>query len=76
LRGKNAYVVCTSVGDDPSAAFMAAFRETFDYLGMRFGGVAHVNCQQGSLPAGHVSTAAEFAALVRQAAPATGSRTA
>lgn len=70
LRGKNAYVVCTSVCDDPSAAFMAAFRETFDYLGMHFGGVAHVNCQEGSLPAGHVSTAAAFAALVRQAGSA------
>jgi multimeric flavodoxin WrbA len=44
LRGKNAHVVCTSISDEPSAAFLGAFRDTFDYLGMRFGGVAHVNC--------------------------------
>jgi multimeric flavodoxin WrbA len=45
LRGKNAYVVCTSIGDVPSVEFMGAFLETFNYLGMHFGGVAHVNCR-------------------------------
>jgi hypothetical protein len=55
LRGTNAYVVCTSIYEQPSAAFMQAFRETFDYLGMRFGGVAHANCQEGYLPATHDS---------------------
>ena len=70
LRGKNAYVVCTSISDDPSETFMNAFRETFDYLGMHFGGVVHINCQDGSLPAIHASMAAEFAALVRAAGPA------
>src|SRR3984885_12181243 len=39
LRGKNAYVACTSICDDPSAEFMGAFRETFNYLGMHFRGV-------------------------------------
>ena len=68
LRGKNAYVVCTSVSEQPSAAFMDAFRETFDYLGMHFGGVAHVNCQDGYLPDAHVAEALNFAALVRAAA--------
>jgi multimeric flavodoxin WrbA len=67
LRGKNAFVVCTSISDEPSAAFMEAFRETFDYLGMRFGGVAHVNCQDGYLPAAHDPEALKFAALVRGA---------
>jgi multimeric flavodoxin WrbA len=43
LRGKNAYVACTSSCDEPSAQFMGAFRETFDYLGMHFGGAVHVN---------------------------------
>jgi hypothetical protein len=42
LRGKNAYVVCTSISDEPSVAFMGAFFETFNYLGMHFGGVARV----------------------------------
>jgi hypothetical protein len=67
LRGKNAYVVCTSICDEPSATFMDAFRETFDYLGMLFGGVAHVNCQNGYLHAEHDAEALKFAALVRAA---------
>jgi multimeric flavodoxin WrbA len=69
LRGKNAYVVCTSICDDPSVEFMGAFRETFNYLGMHFGGVMHVNCQDGYLPAVHDSQAVAFAALLREAVP-------
>jgi multimeric flavodoxin WrbA len=67
LRGKNGYVVCTSIGDEPSVAFMDAFRDTFDYLGMHFGGLAHVNCNDGYLPAVHDSEALRFATLARQA---------
>jgi multimeric flavodoxin WrbA len=69
LRGKTAYVVCTSISDEPPAAFMQALRETFDYLGMRFGGVAHVNCQDGYLPTAHDPEALKLAALVREAIP-------
>ena len=68
LRGKHAYVVCTSITDEPSAAFVAAFRETFEYLGMHFGGVAHANCQDGYLPAVHDPQAVALAGLVRDAA--------
>jgi multimeric flavodoxin WrbA len=67
LRGKNAYVVCTSISDEPSAAFVEAFRETFDYLGMHFGGIVHINCREGYLPAMHDSAAGAFATLVRDA---------
>ena len=67
LRGKNAYVACTSISDEPSAEFMGAFRETFHYLGMHFGGAIHVNCQYGYLPAVHKAEALKFAALVREA---------
>ena len=74
LRGKKAYVVCTSTGNDPSAAFLDAFRETFHYLGMHLGGVVHVNCQAGYLPAVHDSQVSKFAARVREAiAPADNS---
>ena len=55
LRGVDVYVVCTSICDEPSGAFMDAFIETFNYLGMHFGGVAHVNCRDGYLPAVHDS---------------------
>ena len=66
LREKTAYVVCTSISDEPSTAFMQALCETFDYLGMRFGGVAHVNCQDGYRPAAHDAEALKLAALVRE----------
>ena len=67
LRGKNAYVVCTSISDEPSAAFLGAFLDTFGYLSMHFGGVAHLNCRDGYLPAMHDSAAAAFATRVREA---------
>jgi multimeric flavodoxin WrbA len=69
LRGKNAYVVCTSICAEPSVEFIGAFLGTFHYLGMHFGGVAHVNCRNGYLPAMHDLEAVAFAALVRQAVP-------
>ena len=69
LRGKKAYVVCTSICDEPSVEFMGAFRETFNYLGMDFGGMVHVNCQDGYLPAVHDLEALKFAALMRDVAP-------
>src|SRR5579872_4770929 len=65
LRGKTAYVVCTSISDEPSAAFAGAFRETFDYLGMHFGALVHLNYTDGYLPARHDTEALAFAALVR-----------
>lgn len=67
LRDKKAFVVCTSICEEPSPAFMSAFRETFDYLGMHFGGVAHINCQDGYSPAAHDAEASAFSALVRAA---------
>jgi multimeric flavodoxin WrbA len=67
LRGKNAYVVCTSICAEPSAEFIGAFLETFRYLGMPFGGVAHANCRDGYLPAVHDVQATAFAALVKAA---------
>src|ERR1700733_15373325 len=69
LRGKKAYVVCTSICDEPSVEFMGAFRETFNYLGMHFGGMVHVNCQDGYLPAVHDLEALKFAALMRDVDP-------
>lgn len=67
LRGKKAFIVCTSICEEPSPAFIAAFRETFEYLGMTYGGVAHANCEDGYFPAAHDEEAAAFSALVRGA---------
>jgi multimeric flavodoxin WrbA len=74
LRGKRAYVVCTSVYDEAPASFVAAFADTFNYLGMRFEGVAHANCHDGYVPARHDAGAVAFAQRIRSAAaPATAS---
>jgi multimeric flavodoxin WrbA len=71
LRGKHAYVACTSICDQPSVEFMGAFVETFQYLGMHFGGVVHVNCANGYSPDLHDPEAVAFAARVREAVPVT-----
>jgi multimeric flavodoxin WrbA len=51
LRGKDAHVLCTSIEDQPTPSFVSAFRETFDYLGMRYGALLHANCRDGYDPA-------------------------
>jgi multimeric flavodoxin WrbA len=61
LRGKTGYVVCTSIYDEAPKPFVDSFLATFEYLGMRFGGLAHVNCGDGYLPARHDAVALEFA---------------
>lgn len=66
LRGKLAYVVCTSIYDEVPPSFLGAFLDTFNYLGMRFGGVAHANCRNGYAAATHDAVAAAFALRVRQ----------
>jgi len=61
LRGKRGYVVSTSYYDQVPAPFLGAFLDTFDYLGMRFGGIAHVNCKDGYHPDAHEAAAVMFA---------------
>jgi len=65
LRGKTAYVVCTSIYDSTPKSFIGSLTDTFDYLGMRFGGIAHVNCRDGYVPSKHDVVASEFAQLVK-----------
>jgi multimeric flavodoxin WrbA len=67
LRGKNAYVVCTSIYDEVPSSFISAFVDTFNYLGMRFSGVAHANCRNGYIPGQHDAEAITFAQRVRAA---------
>ena len=47
LRGKEGYVICTSVYDEPCEPFINAFKDTFSYLGMEFGGYINANCDNG-----------------------------
>lgn len=64
LRGKTGYVVCTSIYDDAPKSFVDAFLETFDYLGMRFGGIVNANCSDGYDPIRHGAAAVAFARTV------------
>lgn len=64
LRRKRAYVVCTSVREEPSPHFMGAFQDTFEYLGMTYGGVLHVDCKDGYLPSRHDALARNFVAQI------------
>ncbi len=63
LRGKVAYVACTSVYDSPPPLFVNAFADNFAYLGMRFGGLAHLNCAEGYDPAAGEAEADRFVRL-------------
>lgn len=50
LRGKTAYIVCTSISCDADSAFLGSLTNTFEYLGMRYGGYVHANCENGYVP--------------------------
>ncbi len=60
LRRKRAYVVCTSVREEASPHFVGAFQDTFEYLGMLFSGVLHVDCTDGYHPARHHALTQDF----------------
>lgn len=45
LRGKTGYVVSTSISENIDKSFIDSFTDTFDYLGMEYGGCVHVNCE-------------------------------
>lgn len=47
LRGKNAYVLCTSASENVSDVYINAFKQTFEYLGISYGGYLHANCVNG-----------------------------
>jgi multimeric flavodoxin WrbA len=65
LRGKDAYVACTSVRDEASEHFLGAFRDTFSYLGMHHCGVLHINCADGYRAREHSGVAREFVEAIK-----------
>jgi multimeric flavodoxin WrbA len=65
LRGKTGYVVCTSIYDEPPASFVGAFRDNFEYYGMRFGGIVNANCSDGYEAARHETKVSSFVRLLR-----------
>jgi hypothetical protein len=54
LRSKTAYVLCSSVSKEVSNSFISAFEETFEYLGMFYGGYIHANCDEEGIDHIHV----------------------
>lgn len=68
LRGKTGHVVCTSIYDEPPKSFVGAFADNFAYFGMRFGGIAHVNCERGCNARACDTEAEKFTARLRRLA--------
>ena len=65
LRGKTAYVICTSVYDEVPAPFLGAFRETFSYLGIQYGGCMHANCADGYVASNYEEEIKSFINCIR-----------
>lgn len=65
LRGKKAFILCTSITDPPDAGFINAFQQTFDYLGMRYGGYVHANCADGYIAEKYEDDVQTFLDLLR-----------
>jgi len=71
LRGKSGYIVCTSIYESAPTSFAGALTETFGYLGMQFGGMAHANCREGYSRSRHESGIAAFTRLINAPCPST-----
>jgi multimeric flavodoxin WrbA len=69
LRGKQAWVVCTSIYPQVPPSFLGALVDTFDYLGITYAGIAHADCSEGYVPAIHDAEAIAFAERIRNAKP-------
>lgn len=65
LRNKTGFVVSTSVDDEPDAPFIEAFRATFNYLGMAYGGYINAKCVDDYVTDGHEDEIRAFVADVR-----------
>lgn len=65
LRGKVGYVVCTSISSEADRSFINSFKDTFEYLGMKYGGHLHANCNDGYLPARYAEDVNRFVKAVK-----------
>jgi len=64
LRGKVGYVVCTSISPEADASFVNAFKDTFGYLGMKYGGHIHADCGEGYIESQYMNDVENFIQLV------------
>ena len=63
LRGKAVYVVCSSASTEVSNSFISAFKDTFEYLGMNYGGFLHADCSDGYQEKYYIDDLNSFKAL-------------
>jgi len=47
LRNKVGYVVSTSISEELDPSFINSFTDTFEYLGIKYGGCVHLDCKNG-----------------------------
>jgi len=64
LKGKKAYVLSTSISHDISPSFINCFKDTFNYLGMEYGGYIHADCSDGYKAKEYKADAQRFAGLL------------
>jgi len=65
LRGKDLYVLCTSIEEQADGPFESAWRETCAYLGMNYRGLLHANCREGYLPERYEADISAFLGRLR-----------
>lgn len=65
LRGKTAYVVCTSISLEADESFVASFKNTFEYLGMKYGGCIHADCNDGYIASKYQDDIDTFVTIVK-----------
>lgn len=65
LRNKTAYIVCTSISNEADQAFLNSFKSTFEYLGMKYGGHLHANCEKGYNPQKYKNSIDKFVQMIR-----------
>lgn len=68
LRGKQAFLVATSIKHSLNHAFEDAFKLTFGYLGMEYQGHLHANCVDGFTPDRFTSDVDAFIQLLSHTA--------
>jgi len=65
LKDKTAYIVCTSISSEADGSFLNAFKDTFGYLGMNYGGHLHADCNNGYRPDEYKEDVEKFVQLVK-----------
>lgn len=66
LREKTAYIACTSISSDADSSFINSLKDTFGYLGMKYGGYIHANCEEGYVQENYRQDVDRFVNAVRE----------